>query len=196
MLSQIRPALVMMTVMLLLTGVAYPLGVTALAQLVFPDQAHGSLVERDGRVIGSRLVGQPFAGAGYFHPRPSAAGAGYDAAASGGSNLGPTSSALLARVNAAAGRLSDEAGGLPVPVDLVTTSGSGLDPDISPAAAQFQAPRVAGARGLTLLQVRRLVRAQTAGRTFGLFGEPRVNVLQLNLALDALTATGEPPPTD
>ncbi|KZD09727.1 potassium-transporting ATPase subunit KdpC [Oceanibaculum pacificum] len=177
----IRPALVLTFVMTLLTGLAYPLAMTGLAQAVFPAQAAGSLIDREGTVIGSSLIAQGFSEPGYFHPRPSLAGEGYDAALSGASNLGVTSGALIEAVGARVAAAGIEGA---VPVDLVTASGSGLDPHVSPAAARAQIPRVAQARGLPEQTVRALVQSRTEQRILGFIGEPRVNVLLLNLALD------------
>jgi K+-transporting ATPase ATPase C chain len=170
-----------------LLGIFYPLLVTGLAQLIFPKQANGQLIKgNDGVVVGSRLIGQPFSGPGYFHSRPSAAGAaGYDASASGGSNLGPTNAQLITRVNGDVAKLQAENPGTPIPVDLVTTSASGLDPDISPAAAEFQIRRVASERKITEAEVAGLVRENSENRQWGFLGEPRVHVLELNIALDA-----------
>ena len=200
MLREIRPAIVMILVMTVLTGLAYPLAMTGVAQLVFPHQANGSLIEKDKKVIGSALIGQNFTKPEYFHGRPSATTdtdpanstktvpAPYNAGNSSGSNVGPTSKALVERVQADVEKLKAENPNTPVPIDLVTTSASGLDPDISPEAAMFQVPGVAKARNLDEGQVRRLVQLHTDVRTFGIIGEPRVNVLQLNMALDGLKA--------
>jgi K+-transporting ATPase ATPase C chain len=185
MFSEIRPAILVTLFLTLITGIIYPLAMTGIAQVVFPHQANGSLIVEGDRVVGSELIGQNFSGEGYFHPRPSAAGTnGYDASSSGGSNLGPNDAGLLKRIGDSAKQLADEKPGVLIPVDLVTTSGSGLDPHVSPAGAELQVARVAKARNLSEDAVRELVRENTDGRQLGILGEPRVNVLLLNLALD------------
>jgi potassium-transporting ATPase KdpC subunit len=177
-------AVLMTLVTTVLLGLVYPLAVTGIAQVLFHDKANGQLIERNGKVIGSRIIGQAFSSPGYFRGRPSAAGTGYDAANSAGTNLGPTNKKLIDSVKAAVDAAKKENPSSPVPVDLVTTSASGLDPHISPAAAAFQVPRVARERGVSEGEVRSLVEAHTEGRQFGFLGEAVVNVLQLNLALD------------
>jgi len=200
MLREIRPAIVVLVALTLITGLVYPLAMTGIAQLLFPHQAQGSMIERNGTIVGSELIGQEFDSDKYFHGRPSATtapdpndptktvAAPYNAANSGGSNLGPSNKALIDRVQADVDKLKKENPSLPVPADLVTTSASGLDPDISPEAALFQVPRIAKARHLPEDRLRQLVDDNTEGRWFGLLGEPRVNVLLLNLALDRLTS--------
>jgi K+-transporting ATPase ATPase C chain len=180
-------AILMTVVTTVLLGLVYPLVVTGLAQVIFPEQANGQLIRHsDGTIIGSRIIGQPFVGPGYFHSRPSAAGSvGYDAGASSGSNLGPTSQKLKDRVAADISRVQAENPGKPIPIDLVTTSASGLDPHISPAAAEFQIPRVARERAINEEALRQIVAANTEGRQFGFLGEPRVNLLEVNLKLDS-----------
>src|SRR4029077_6202501 len=198
MLKEIRPAVVLIVLLTLITGLAYAIAMTGVAGVIFPYQAQGSLIEKDGKVIGSALIGQVFTDDKYFHGRPSATNAPdpkdstktvdapYNATSSMGSNLGPTSKALIDRIKGQVEELKKENASMPVPMDMVTTSGSGLDPHLSPDAAYFQVPRVAKARGVPEARIRTLVDGQVEGRTFGLLGEPRVNVLNLNLALDAL----------
>lgn len=200
MLREIRPAIVVLVALTLITGLVYPLVMTGIAEAIFPYQADGSMIARDGKVVGSELIGQNFTSDEYFHGRPSATtgpdpkdpsktiAVPYNAVNSGGSNLGPSNKALVDRVKGDMAKLQRQNPGTPVPVDLVTTSASGLDPDISPEAALFQVPRVAKARNLPEERIRRLVDDNTEGRLFGLLGEPQVNVLQLNLALDRLAA--------
>jgi K+-transporting ATPase ATPase C chain len=200
MLREIRPAIVVLVALTLITGLAYPLAMTGIAQAIFPGQAQGSMIERNGTVVGSALIGQEFDSDKYFHGRPSATtatdpndstktiAAPYNAANSGGSNLGPSNKALVDRVQGDMDKLKQENSSGSVPIDLVTTSASGLDPHISPEAALFQVPRIAKVRNLPETRIRQLVQDQTEGRLFGLFGEPRVNVLMLNLALNHLAA--------
>ena len=183
--KNLKIAFLMTVFTTILLGIIYPLVITALAQVLFPERANGQLITRNGKIIGSRIIGQGFSGASYFHSRPSAAGNGYDAANSGGTNLGPTNQKLISRVSQDVTSLQAENPATPVPVDLVTTSASGLDPDISPAAAEFQVPRIARERHASPETIRQLIARHTLSRQFGFLGESRVNVLELNLDLDA-----------
>jgi K+-transporting ATPase ATPase C chain len=183
--ENLRVAILFTLLTTVIFGVLYPLAVTGLGQLFFPAKANGQMIVKDGAAIGSHIIGQAFSSPGYFQPRPSAAGTGYDAGASSGSNLGPTNKSLIDRVNGDVAKRQLENPGAAVPVDLVTTSASGLDPDISPAAAEFQIPRVAKERGMSVLELQALAQKHTMARQFGFLGEPRVNVLELNLDLDA-----------
>lgn len=183
--QNLKTAILMTIVTTILLGIIYPLVVTGLAQVIFHDKANGQLISRNGETIGSRILGQGFTGPGYLHSRPSAAGNGWDAANSGGTNLGPTNQKLIDRVKQDAAALHAENPNQPVPVDMVTTSASGLDPDITPASADFQVPRIARERGLSVDQVAQIIRQHTEPRQLGFLGEPRVNVLEVNLALDA-----------
>jgi K+-transporting ATPase ATPase C chain len=186
--KHIYPAVALTIVLTVLVGIVYPFVMTGLSDLFFKGKAHGSLIEREGKVIGSRLIGQPFKGSGYFHSRPSAAGSGYDATASGGTNLGPTSKQLFVeQVKVLGEQLHNENPNEKIPVDLISSSGSGLDPHISPAAAEFQIPRIARERRMGEDEVRQLVRKHTEGRQFGVLGEARINVLELNLSLDEVS---------
>jgi K+-transporting ATPase ATPase C chain len=190
--KHIYPAVALTIVLTVLVGVVYPFVVTGLSELLFKEKARGSLIEREGKVIGSRFIGQPFKGSGYFHSRPSAAGSGYDATASGGTNLGPTSKQLFEeQVRGRAKQLRAENPNAEIPVDLITSSGSGLDPHISPAAAEFQIPRVARERRMSEDEVKNVVHKHTAGRQFGVLGEARINVLELNLSLDEASKKGK-----
>jgi K+-transporting ATPase ATPase C chain len=190
--KQIYPAVALTIVLTVLVGIIYPFIVTGLSELFLKEKARGSLIERDGKVVGSHLIGQPFKGPGYFHSRPSAAGSGYDATASGGTNLGPTSRQLFEeQVKERSRQLRTENPNVAIPIDLITSSGSGLDPHISPAAADFQIPRVARERRMNEDKVKQLVQEHTEGRQFGVLGEPRVNVLELNLALDEASRKGK-----
>ncbi len=185
-------AVLMTLVTTVLFGLFFPLVITGLAQVLFPRQANGELITKNDKVVGLRLIGQTFSSLGYFHSRPSNAGTGYDAGNSGASNLGPTNQALIARVQADADRLQAENPSTPIPMDLLTSSGSGLDPNISPEAAEFQVPRIARERGLSEAVVREAVRQHTESRQFGFLGEPRVNVLELNLTLDEISRSPRP----
>ncbi len=193
--QNLKIAILMTIVTTVLLGIIYPLVVTGLAQVLFHDKADGQLISRNGVVIGSRIIGQGFTSPGYLHSRPSAAGNGYDAANSGGSNLGPTNQKLIDRVSGDVAHLKAENPNQPIPIDLVTTSASGLDPDITPAAAEFQVPRISRERGISSEQVRQIIQKHTAGRQLGFLGEPRVNVLEVNLDLDGLSrsAKAQPP---
>jgi K+-transporting ATPase ATPase C chain len=191
-LKQIYPAVALTIVLTVLVGIIYPFVMTGLSDLLFKEKARGSLIEKEGKVVGSRLIGQPFKGGGYFHSRPSAAGSGYDATASGGTNLGPTSKQLIEeQARERSKQLHTENPDVEIPIDLITSSGSGLDPHISPAAADFQIPRVARERRMSEDKVKQLVQEHTEGRQFGVLGEPRVNVLELNLALDEASRKGK-----
>ncbi|KAB0681363.1 potassium-transporting ATPase subunit KdpC [Aureimonas leprariae] len=193
MFSQIRAAATLVGLFTVVLGLLYPAAMTAIAGAAFPSQAAGSLLLKDGKAVGSSLIGQSFAGEGYLHPRPSAAGTGYDASASSGTNLAPTSAKLAERLKTDAAAMQEATGASILPADAITTSGSGLDPDVSPAFAELQVPRIAKARNVPEEAVRRLIAASTTGRTLGVLGEPRVNVLATNLALDAAAPNATPP---